>query len=287
MCIRDRNQSNVIYSGYDEVYKSTSGGGGWVSISQNFGGNLNHLKIAPSNSVYMYAARGNSLYKTESGGILGNWDQLSGFTGSINSIAIHPTDHNKIAIATTGSDKVYVSTNGGDTWNSYLFNLPNFSARALVWENNGKDGLYLGMNYGVFYIDNTYTEWQPFSNNLPNVIISELEINTADNMVYAGTYGRGLWRSNLFDPTLSVEDFELNSISMYPNPAKNQVSLSWNKGEQVSVKVYNSLGKMMYYTKKQSLLDPLNIDTSQYNSGLYFVSINTIKGVVTKKLIIE
>ena len=284
---QDPNQSNVIYSGYDEVYKSTSGGGGWVSISQNFGGNLNHLKIAPSNSVYMYAARGNSLYKTESGGILGNWDQLSGFTGSINSIAIHPTDHNKIAIATTGSDKVYVSTNGGDTWNSYLFNLPNFSARALVWENNGKDGLYLGMNYGVFYIDNTYTEWQPFSNNLPNVIISELEINTADNMVYAGTYGRGLWRSNLFDPTLSVEDFELNSISMYPNPAKNQVSLSWNKGEQVSVKVYNSLGKMMYYTKKQSLLDPLNIDTSQYNSGLYFVSINTIKGVVTKKLIIE
>ena len=74
---------------------------------------------------------------------------------------------------------------------------------------------------------------------------------------------------------------------MFPNPAKNQVSLSWNKGEQVSVKIYNTLGKLRYYTKGQSLLDPLNIDTSRYNSGLYFVSINSLNGVVTKKLIIE
>ena len=278
---------NVIYTGYDEVYKSDNGGNDWVSISQNFGGNLNHLKIAPSSSFHMYASRGGDLYKTVFAGIVNDWEQLSGFSGSINSIAIHPTDPDKIAIATTSADKVYVSADGGDTWSSYLFNLPNFSARALVWGINDNDGLYLGMNYGVFYIDNTFTEWQPFSNNLPNVIISELEINTANNKIYAGTYGRGLWSSNVFDETLSVEDFNLNSITMFPNPAKNQVSLSWNKGEEVSVKVYNSLGKMMYYTRQQSLLDSLNIDTSQYNSGLYFVSVNTINGVITKKLIIE
>jgi len=283
---QDPTQQNVIYTGYDEVYKSSNNGNNWLSISQNFGGNINHLKIA-SNSVTMYAARGGSLYKTESGGVIGNWAELTGFSGSINSIAIHPTDPNKIAIATTGADKVYVSENGGTSWNSYLLNLPNFSARALVWQDNGNDGLYLGMNYGVFYIDDTFTEWQPFSNNLPNVIISELEINYADNKLYAATYGRGLWRSNLFDPTLSVEDFELNSIAMFPNPARNQVSLSWNKAEQVSVKVYNSLGKLMYYSKNQSLLDPLLINTSQYTSGLYFVSVNSLNGIVTKKLIIE
>ncbi|WP_040251699.1 VPS10 domain-containing protein [Psychroserpens mesophilus] len=283
---QDPNLTNVIYTGYDEVYKSTDSGNTWVSISQNFGGNLNHLKIGPD-SVTMYAAIGNSLYKTSSGGVIGTWSQLTGFSGSINSIAIHPTDPDKIAIATTGADKVYVSTNGGNSWTPYRFNLPNFSARALVWDHTDNDGLYLGMNYGVFYINNTFSEWQPFSNNLPNVIISEIEINTADNKIYAATYGRGLWRSDLFDDTLSVEDFELNTISMYPNPAKNQVSLAWDKGEQVTIKVYNSLGKMMYYTRGQSLLNTLKIDTSHYNSGLYFVSINTINGVVTKKLVIE
>ena len=283
---QDPNLTNVIYTGYDEVYKSSNGGSTWESISQDFGGNLNHLKIG-SNSVTMYAARGSNLYKTSSGGVIGSWSQLSGFSGSINSIAIHPADPDKIAIATTGADKVYVSTNGGASWTSYLFNLPNFSARALVWDHTVNNGLYLGMNYGVFYINDMFTEWQPFSNNLPNVIISELEINTAENKIYAGTYGRGLWKSDLFDDTLSVEDFELNTISMYPNPAKNQISLTWNKGEQVAVKIYNSLGKMMYYTKGKSLLNTLKIDTSQYNSGLYFVTVNTINGVVTKKLIIE
>ncbi|MEY8847456.1 T9SS type A sorting domain-containing protein [Psychroserpens sp. XS_ASV72] len=283
---QDPNQSNVIYTGYDEVYKSTDGGNNWVSISQDFGPNLNHLKIGPD-SFTMYAAFGNTLYKTESGGNFGLWGQLTGFSGSINSIAIHPTDPEKVAIATTGSQKVYVSTNGGDTWTSYLLNLPNFSARALVWDDNGNDGLYLGMNYGVFYIDNTYTEWQPFSNNLPNVIISELEINTANNKIYAATYGRGLWVSNLFDDTLSVENFDLNTFTLFPNPAKDQVSISWNKADKVSVKIYNALGKLVYYSKEKVLTSALNVDTSQFDSGLYFVSVNNANGVVTKKLIID
>lgn len=278
---------NVIYTGYDEVYKSTDGGDSWVSISQNFGTNLDHLKIAPSNNDVMFTAFGGNLFKTESGGIFGNWTQLSGFNGSINSIAIHPTNPDKIAIATTSTNKVFVSNDGGVTWDPYALNLPNFSARALVWANNANDGLYLGMNYGVFYIDNTFSEWQPFSNNLPNVIISELEINTVENKIYASTYGRGLWRSDLFNDTLSTEDFELNNISMFPNPARDQVSLTWNKAEQVTVRIYNSLGKIMYYTKGQTLLEPHKINTAQYNSGLYYVSVNTVNGVITKKLIIE
>lgn len=283
---QDPNITSTIYTGYDEVYKSTDSGNNWQSISQNFGGNLNHLKIA-SNSITMYAARGSNLFKTTNGGLIGDWQQLVGFDGSINSIAIHPTNPNKIAIATTGADKVYVSNDGGINWSPYRFNLPNFSARALVWQDNGKDGLYLGMNYGVFYIDNDFTEWQPFSNNLPNVIISELEINTADNKIYAGTYGRGLWRSNLFDDTLSIDNFELSDLIMYPNPTKNQVNLFWDKNEKVTIRIYNSLGKLMYYTKNQSLMNTLQVDTSQFNSGLYFMSVNNIKGIITKKLIIE
>jgi len=278
---------NTIYTGYDQVYKSTNGGTSWIAISQNLGGNLNHLKIAPTNSNIMYAARGSNLYKTEDGGLT-NWFQLLGFSGSINSIAIHPTNPNKVAIATTDSQKVFVSTNGGATWVSYLNDLPNFSALALVWSHNGNDGLYLGMNYGVYYIDNTTSNsWNPFSNNLPNVQISELEINTADNKLYAATYGRGLWRSPIFDPNLSVGEFELDNISLYPNPAAKEVNISWNKNEDVSIRIFNSLGKLMYYSKSATLNSTFKIDVSQYASGLYFVKINNEAGVVTKKLIVE
>ncbi|MEM5564667.1 T9SS type A sorting domain-containing protein [Psychroserpens sp. AS72] len=278
---------NVIYSGYDEVYKSTNGGNTWSSISQNFGGNLNHLKIAPSNSNYQYAARGSNLYRNSFAGTATNWTAVGGFSGNINSIAIHPTNPSKVAIATTGNQKVYVSSNGGDSWTSYKLNLPNFSAQALAWHDNGEDGLYLGMNYGVFYIENTFTEWQPFSNGLPNVIISELEVNTADNKIYAGTYGRGLWSSDVFDATLSVNEFALESFEVYPNPAKNNVTINWNKSDLVSVRIFDALGKLMYYTKKINISEPTSFDVSSYSTGLYFVRINNLEGSVTKKLIIE
>ena len=161
------------------------------------------------------------------------WSQISGFSGSINSIAIHPTDHNRVAIATTSSQKVYVTTNGGATWTSYLNDLPDFSARALVWGNNSDNGLYLGMNYGVYYIDDTTgNSWTPFSNGLPNVIISELEINHVEGKLYAATYGRGLWRTDIFNP-LSVSEFEFNSVQLSPNPAKDVVTLSWDKSDEV------------------------------------------------------
>ncbi|CAM4090589.1 MULTISPECIES: VPS10 domain-containing protein [Flavobacterium] len=282
--------ANRIYSGYDQVYRSNDGGSTWTAISQTFGGNLNHLKIAPSNNTIMFAAIGSTLYKTANGGIT-NWTTLSGFSGSINSIAIHPTDANKIAIATTGAQKVYVSTDGGVNWTSYLKNLPGFSALALVWTDHEQDGLYVGMNYGVYYIGTTdpAAEWLPFSNNLPNVQISELEINTASNKLFAGTYGRGLWKSDLFEPgALNISEFEaLNTISLFPNPATNNVSLVWNKDENVSIKIYNTLGKLVYYAKDKSLMNTLKINTSDFASGLYFVNINTVSSFTTKKLIIE
>ena len=277
---------NVIYVAYDEVYKSINGGSAWTSISQNFGGNLDHLKIAPSDSNTMFASSGANLYKTSDGGAT-NWSTLSGFTGNINSIAIHPSDPNKIAIATNSSQKVYVSIDGGTSWTSYLKDLPNFTALALVWEDNGVDGLYLGMNYGVYYIDNTYTTWQPFSNNLPNVIINELEINTVNNKIYAATYGRGLWVSINFAASLSVKEFELNNIALFPNPASKEINLSWNRNDDVNIRVYNSIGKLIYFAKNKNLINPLSIDISQYASGLYFVKINNANGVITKKLIVN
>ena len=209
-------------------------------------------------------------------------------SGSINSIAVHPTDPARVAIAITGANKVYVSTDSGATWSSYLFDLPSFSALALVWENNGKNGLYLGINYGVYYIDNTTpTNWLPFSNNLPNVEISEFEINTANNYIYAGTYGRGVWKSALYDAVLSVHDVELNTIAVYPNPATKSLNLSWNKSDEVSIKMFNSIGKLVFFTKGVSLMNPIQIDVNSFATGVYFVKINTENGITTKKVMIN
>lgn len=163
---------------------------------------------------------------------------------------------------------------------------------ALAWDNNTKDGLYLGMNYGVYYIDNTTgTSWKTFNNLLPNVKISELEVNYADNKLYAATYGRGLWSTDRYNTsTLSVDnavELALETIVIYPNPAANEINLLWDNNESVTIRIFDSKGKLLHYSKGVSLLNNLKIDVSHYANGLYFVRINSNKGIITKKLVIK
>jgi photosystem II stability/assembly factor-like uncharacterized protein len=278
--------NNRIYAGYSRVYRSNNQGGSWTSVSQDFGGDLDHLKIAKSDNNTIYASRANLLFKTTTGD--GTWQQLSGFTGLINSIAIHPTNPDKVAIATTATQKVYVSDNGGQTWSSYRLNLPNFQALALEWHDNGQDGLYLGMNYGVYYIDNTFSEWQVFNNNLPNVIINELEVNYAENKIYAGTYGRGLWVSPTYEPTLSTTDLNLfSTLSVYPVPANEVLNVYWNENYTSDLRLFDNTGKLIQYHREIPLFNIHQLDISNLNAGVYFLRINNEKGSTVRKIIIK
>jgi hypothetical protein len=60
------------------------------------------------------------------------------------------------------------------------------------------------MDVGVYYRDNNLGDWLLFSNGLPNVIVGKLEINYNSRRLYAGTYGRGLWSSELFSDCARV-----------------------------------------------------------------------------------
>ena len=282
---QDPMLTDVIYIGLNHVYKSVASGNNWTAISQELGGNLNQLKIANSNNLVIYTSRGGLLFKTVDGGAT-DWLQLPSPGGSINSIAIHPTNPEKIAVATTSNSKVFVSEDGGLSWLNYKFNLPGFSALALVWDNNGEDGLYLGMDYGIFYIDNTLNEWQPYSTNLPNVIINELEINSADGKIYAGTYGRGLWASpyvpHLLNTTSLLNDTD---VEIFPNPVKNSVTINFRKGAEADFRIYDQLGKLVRYQPNVYISQPYSIDISELNSGIYFIRINSDIGTITKRLI--
>ncbi|MCA0153803.1 VPS10 domain-containing protein [Winogradskyella vincentii] len=285
---QDPITQNTIYCAFDQVYKSVDGGSNWTSISQNFGDDIDELKIAPSDNNKMYLAIDGALWYTTNGGLIWSPSGLNLSSGRINSIAVHPSDPDKIAAATTNSNKVYISTNGGLTFTPIPWDLPNFSSQAVAWQDNGEDGLYVGMNYGIYYTDNDLgNTWIPFNNGLPNVRINELEINSTDNKLYAATYGRGLWRSNLYDASLSIAEFDSDDFSIYPNPANNEVNIKWTKPEMVTLRIYNSLGKIMFYAKNLEVFRGHKIDVSNFEKGIYFVKLNSDYGEVTKKLVLD
>lgn len=225
---QDPVDQDVIYVGYDEVSKSTNGGTSWTAISQDFGPNMDYLKIAPSNNQVMYGSVDGNLYKTTDGGAT-NWSTVTGYSGTfINDIAIHPNDPDRVAVATNNTNRVFVSDDGGATWTQMKLNLPNYTAYSLVWENSTDNRLFVGMNYGIYYIDDNLTQWQIFTNNLPNVRVYELEINASKGMLYAGTYGRGVFRSLLPD-VASDTDAPSSPINLASsNIGQISFDLSWS-----------------------------------------------------------
>lgn len=282
---QDPIENGVIYVGYRRIFKSTNRGNTWNPISQTFPGNLDNLKIAPSNSEVLYASRGIALFRTRDGGAT-DWQQVAFPGGMINSIAVHPTNPDLIAVALASAQRVAVSTDGGDTWENYKKNLPEFSALALIWDDNGKNGLYLGMDYGVYYIDNTFEDWQPFSNLLPNVIINELEINAVTGEIYAGTYGRGLWVSPTVDATVGVEDQSFaTEVKLHPNPASSEVNIIVPNRLEAELRLFDVSGKLLKSDHEAVLDNQYSLDVSNLPSGVYYIKLNSTEGAVVKKLI--
>ncbi|WP_353480587.1 BACON domain-containing carbohydrate-binding protein [Haliscomenobacter sp.] len=217
----------TIYIGYENLYKSSNNGTSWTKMTngQTGGYIINNIAIAPSNAnvVYFssdqYLNSGGNLYKTTDGGSTTTTLTKPNSSGYINGIAIDNTNPNNVWVCMAGYSaglKVYKSTNGGSTWTNVSGTLPNLPANCLAYANGSNGALYLGMDVGVYYIDNTLSDWVLFNTGLPNAEIFDLEIQYATSTIKAGTYGRGLWESPLFtgaDSTLTVSTTSQTSSS--------------------------------------------------------------------------
>jgi len=97
------------------------------------------------------------------------------------------------------------SINGGTSFTSFSAGLPNIGKNVIVHQGRNDDNpLYIGTSLGVYYKDDTMSQWEPFDINLPNVSVTDLEINLEDEKVIAATYGRGIWQSSI--PVLAPSD---------------------------------------------------------------------------------
>jgi hypothetical protein len=184
--------SNSIYAGWNDVYKSTDLGATWTNLSgTTISSKLEELAVAPSNPLYIYASAGPDLYVTKNGGT--SWSTYKPGSVSISSIAIHPSNPERIWISSSSGNRVMVSTDAGATFTDMSGNLPVMAARSIVVDQTIDEGLYVGMNVGVFYRNRSAASWIDLSDNLPLVAVNEVELQVSGGKVRVGTYGRGLW----------------------------------------------------------------------------------------------
>lgn len=289
------NNPDLIVAGYDEVYRSLTAAANWDSVSYNVSGgqSIKTIALAPSNQNYIYAATYSTLKVTTDAGL--SWTSIKAGLPNYNITDVVVSSVNPDHLWVTFSEysanhKVYESTDRGTTWNNITGNnLPNLPVNCIVYQGMSNEELYIGTDIGVYFKDNSMSDWAPFMAGLPNVIVRELEIHYEKGTICAATYGRGIWESPLNSLPSSVLE-EKRTFSIHPNPAKNNVIISAFE----LIKQKNFLNCTIYAVTGQAIINKqiknptTSIDISMLKKGCYIVTLSDNQGnIIREKLIKE
>ena len=121
----------------------------------------------------------------------------SGFT--IRDTVIDPDDANTFYL--TNRNQVWQTRDGGATWNNLTGNIQSFAPIALraiayVPRTPGDDALVVSTFNGIYvsYEKTGFSVWSPLTKGLPNVPTLDLHYDAKNQVLVAGTLGRGAWK---------------------------------------------------------------------------------------------
>jgi PKD repeat protein len=235
----DPTTANTIYVGCANVWKSTNGGSTFTkpgSVAGTSTVQITAIATSPASSQVMWTGKGGTLYKTTNGGT--SWTAVTTIPpGSISDIICHPTDVNKAWVSMSGfsaKNKVFMTTDQGATWTNLSASIPNISVNCMAIDKNGNDAVYIGTDVGCFFKDATMTVWQPFSNGLPNVTVSQIEIFYTGSKIRASTYGRGMWESGLYAAGAYLPDANFGASNFIGCPGLGVQFTDYSAGQPTS-----------------------------------------------------
>ncbi len=226
--ILDENNPNIMFVGYKNVWRSTnikspSSQIVWQKISNGLAGsNSNDMRVleqSPANSSILYAVRyDDKLFRTDDAmGQTPVWYNLTDLmpaSGGILDVECHPFNPDIVYISQ--DNKIFKSTDRGLSWEDISGTLPSVGYTSIACYKNAHEGLYISSDLGVFYRDAHLDDWIMFSNGLPaDASVNEVEIyydptDPSLDVIRAGTYGRGLWSSDMYhsEPDAAFEASE-------------------------------------------------------------------------------
>ncbi|MBX2826993.1 MAG: T9SS type A sorting domain-containing protein [Flavobacteriaceae bacterium] len=296
----DPADSETLYYGANQLFKSTNGGATFTAISPDLtngdgGGNLTFgtiisFDISPldSNTIIVGTDDGN-VWITQDGGT--NWDHVSTSLPDrwVTKVLTDREDLNAFYVTFSGYrygedfGHVYRSEDVGANWIDLSATLPDIPINDIVKDRYGN--LFLGTDVGVFASSDNGANWAPFGENMPPVVITDMHIHEPDELLYAATYGRSAYKMDISDDVLSTESEAFAaSIVLHPNPASEIVNISLQEASAHELTIYDSLGRIVM-TKQNSTDGTLNV--SSLSSGTYYVRIDQGGNSAVKRLLVK
>ncbi len=92
---------------------------------------------------------------------------------------------------------LYVTKDYGATWTPIAANLPERPVNVIVQDDRNPALLFAGTDGGVFVSIDGGADWSALKGNMPRVPVTDLVVHPRERDLVAGTYGRGLWITNV------------------------------------------------------------------------------------------
>ncbi len=286
----DQSSPDTLFCGTDKVFRTTDGcATAWVVSSQALGGTVSSIAIAPSDSNRVYAGTG-KIFRSDNGGSTSPWTEKTGTLPSarpLMDIAVDHTDANRVAVCYGGTNftgatgHMFISTNGGNAWTDISGDLPDVSVNAVALDPNDANTIYAGTDGGVYRTSNLGTNWLAFDNGIPNVIITDLHVDVINNLLFAATMGRGMYKLNIapggVEPTVDLylrdslldTGERLPSPSNHPNPNDLSDQVYWWESTDIKVDVapYHTLDAVfdgVEFDEELTHEDPKRTETNRF-----------------------
>ncbi|MEO5673164.1 MAG: T9SS type A sorting domain-containing protein [Chitinophagales bacterium] len=306
----DPQNSNVVYTGTQSVFKSEDFGGFWYSISpelttlDNSGtlvfGTITFIDVSPLNSDIIYAGTDDGkVWNTLNGG--GTWNDVSSGLPDrwVTCVETDPFIESTAYVTLSGyrfhddMNHVYKTSDDGATWVDIGSGLPDVPCNCIISDPVIENILYLATDVGVYYTSDAGASWNPAGEGIPIVVCSDLKIHNPTRTLVVGTYGRSAYKINI-DLMLGAEAFQNMpfDFSVFPSPVRSgiaSVTYSFPQSCIAELSLYDMKGRMI---RSQKASGEKGNNKSAFNfkdieSGMYLLQLNGGNESFTLKVLVQ
>ena len=288
------HDGGIVYAGAQVLFRSADRGDHWQEISPDLTTN-DSSKISPANGSIQFctittisespAQAGVIWVGTDDGKVQVTRDTGAHWTDTTAAIASAggPEDAwvtrvyaSRFAAGTayiTKSRKrqddfrpfVFRTTDFGAHWSNLSHGLPAAGVNAIVEDTVKRSMLFAGTDLGVYISFDSGENWQSFQANMPVVPVSDLLVHPREGDLVVGTYGRGIWVTNVV-PLRGIEgDFTSTDAALLPiRPFAQRHGGAWGNyrlyGDSHPVTANEPNGISLAYYLKQAPQGAVTLD---------------------------
>jgi hypothetical protein len=187
----------------------------------------------------------------------------------------------------TLSDATHIATNllSTATPGTATQNYPRIdrsgSAAAIVWRQYDSGTELLP----ILFTNNVHNGFSPVYDTVDVSNVSNADVALSNGNVYVVWQDNGSstvkFRKGSYTPaSTQVKDNNITHVSVFPNPAVNNINISIATGSDFETEIFNSLGQSVIKTENKK-----TIDVSSLSTGIYLVKITTNSEIFISKIV--